>query len=189
MLRVAGGRAPGITWIEAPAEALPFEDRAFDAVLCQFGLMFFDDREIALREMRRVLRPGGRLVLSTWDGAEHSPGYAAMIGLIEDLFGQQAADALRAPFVLGDRQALRAVTESGGLGGAEITTVAGTARFASIREWVRMDVRGWTLADMIDDAGFETLAAAAEERLARFAAPDGAVAFAAPAHIVAWSRG
>ena len=184
MLSVARRKAPGIDWVEGRAEALPFGEAAFDAVLCQFGLMFFADRVAALREMARVARPGGRIALSVWDRAEASPGYAAMIGLIGEMFGPEAADALRAPFLLGDRDALRALLDEAGLGAVEVRTEAGTARFASVREWVRMDVRGWTLGAFIDDAGFEALAERAGQEMARFAGPDGRVAFAAPAHVV-----
>lgn len=189
MLSVAEKQGRDIEWVEGPAEGLPFADQSFDVVLCQFGLMFFDDRAKALEEMRRVLRPSGRIALTTWDDVDHSPGYADMIELIEEMFGPQAADALRAPFLLGDKQALGQVLAAGGLGDADISTVPGTARFESIREWVRMDVRGWTLADFIDDAGFEALVGAAEKRMARFAAGDGSVAFAAPVHIAIWTKG
>lgn len=189
MLAVAADRAPKTTWVNGMAESLPFDDGSFDAVLCQFGLMFFEDRTQALREMQRVLRPGGRLALSVWDAAENSPGYAQMIGLIAELFGDAPAQELRAPFVLGDREALARVLEDAGLGAATVETVAGTARFASVRDWVRMDVRGWTLGDMIDDAGFETLVASAENEMRRFVEPDGQVQFAAPAHLVSWQKG
>src|SRR5688500_16775452 len=57
MLAVAAQKAPHIDWRQGQAEALPFEDGTFDAVVSQFGLMFFDDRAAAIREMRRVLRP------------------------------------------------------------------------------------------------------------------------------------
>lgn len=188
MLAVAQLRAPNCEWIKGRAEELPASDGVFDAVLCQFGLMFFDDRVKALREMQRVLRPGGRLALSVWDTAATSPGYAGMISLIDSMFGRDAADALRAPFVLGDREQLRRLLAEGGLGQASVSTRSGTARFASIREWVRMDVRGWTLSDFIDDKGFEDLVAEAERTLGDFTAPDGAVNFPAPAHIVSWSK-
>src|SRR5207248_3148605 len=57
---------PVVEWHEANAQALPFADGAFDAILCQLGLQFFPDRPLALREMRRVLAPGGRLALACW---------------------------------------------------------------------------------------------------------------------------
>lgn len=188
MLAVAQAKAPSIEWFESMAEDMPFDDNSFDSVLCQFGLMFFEDPVQALQEMRRVLRPGGRIALSVWDSAGNSPGYAEMIALIDEMFGTVAADALRAPFVLGDRAALRAVLDKAGLQGARLAICSGNARFASIRDWVRMDVRGWTLADLIDDAGFEELVAKAEERMVRFAASDGSVTFPAPAHIAVWTH-
>ena len=56
-----------LAWRQADAMALPYEDGAFDVVLCQFGVMFFPDRVAAYREARRVLKPGGRFLLSAWD--------------------------------------------------------------------------------------------------------------------------
>lgn len=180
MLAVARRVAPGIDWREGLAEALPFPDARFDAVVSQFGLMFFENRTAALREMWRVLKPGGRLVVAVWDAAEHAPGYAGMIALIDRLFGAAVADALRAPFVLGVPGTFAATFEAAGIP-ARIETRAGTARFPSIDDWVRTDVKGWTLADLIDDAGYERLRQAAPDALRRFEAPDGSVAFPAQA--------
>ena len=56
-----------IEWRQADALALPFEDGSFDAVVCQFGAMFFPDRVQGYREARRVLKPGGRYVFNVWD--------------------------------------------------------------------------------------------------------------------------
>jgi SAM-dependent methyltransferase len=59
-----------ITWRQADATALPFEDASFDAVVCQFGAMFFPDKVAAYREALRVLKPGGRFVFNIWDKIE-----------------------------------------------------------------------------------------------------------------------
>ena len=64
MLAVAGELSSAVEWHSGAAEAAPFPDRSFDAVVCQFGLMFFDDRAAAIREMLRVLKPGGALALA-----------------------------------------------------------------------------------------------------------------------------
>ena len=82
------------TWRHGRAEELPFDDHTFDAVISQFGLMFFEDRQAAIREMFRVLRPGGRLAVAVWDSLENTPGYLAVTELLQRLFGAEAADAL-----------------------------------------------------------------------------------------------
>jgi len=109
MLAVARRTHPDIEWHDGRAELLPFPDAGFDAVVSQFGLMFFDDRVAALREMQRVLRPGGHLAVAVCDARERSPGHASLAMLLERLFGNPVADAFRAPFVLGDAAALRAL--------------------------------------------------------------------------------
>jgi ubiquinone/menaquinone biosynthesis C-methylase UbiE len=72
MLDLAAARleTAEVTWQQADALALPFADGTFDAVACQFGAMFFPDKAAAYREARRVLRRGGRFVLSVWDRIE-----------------------------------------------------------------------------------------------------------------------
>jgi SAM-dependent methyltransferase len=150
--------------------------------------MFFEDRATALREMMRVLRPGGRLAVAVWAALEDSPGYAALTDLLQRLFGDRAADALRAPFVLGDPHTLRAICDQAGIGDARITTHDGTARFPSIESWIYTEIKGWTLADMIDDAQYERLLAEAQRVLQPFVGADGAVAFSLPAHIVTTTK-
>jgi ubiquinone/menaquinone biosynthesis C-methylase UbiE len=184
MLAVAQRKAPAIEWRQGWAEALPFDDGSFDAVVSQFGLMFFEDRRAALQEMTRVLQPGGRLAVAVWDTLDRSPGYAALTELLRRLFGDQAAHALRAPFVLGDLQLLQALFAESALPEAKISTRAGTARFPSLESWIYTDVKGWTLADLLDEAQFERLLKEAERALQPYVTADGTIAFEAPAHIV-----
>src|SRR3546814_9176817 len=107
-----------------------------------------------------------------------------MVALLQRLFGASVADALRAPFVLGDAAVLRALFDTAPLRDVGIDTQLGEARFPSIEAWVRTDVKGWTLADAIDDAQYKQLQQAAQNELRQFATADGSVRFAAPAHIV-----
>jgi ubiquinone/menaquinone biosynthesis C-methylase UbiE len=73
MLVLAKQLAPTVGWREGAAESLPFADRSFDAVVSQFGLMFFADRHRALREMLRVLTAAGGLVVAVWDSLDTMP--------------------------------------------------------------------------------------------------------------------
>ena len=188
MLAVARRKAPAVEWRQGRAEALPFERDGFDAVVSQFGLMFFEDRPAAIREMMRVLRPGGRLAVAVWDSLESSPGYVAFVALLQRLFGEEAAAGLRAPFVLGDSHALRTLFQEAGVPEADLATLTGTARFPSIKSWVYTDVKGWTIAEMIDEAGYQRLLAEAERDLRPFVTAEGRVAFNLPAHIVTTTK-
>lgn len=133
MIAVAKEIVPDVEWHQGKAESLPFPDESFDAVVSQFGLMFFTDRAQAIQEILRVLTPGGRLAVAVWDSFENIPAYAAEVELLQRTAGQQAADALRAPFVLGDRDELSRMFLEAGARSVEVTTHSGIASFPSIR--------------------------------------------------------
>lgn len=180
MLAVARRSEPSIDWRLAAAESLPFDDRSFDHTVSQFAAMFFTDRTAALEEMARVTVQGGTMTIATWAGLDRTPGYDALVALIEDELGGAAANELRAPFVLGELEGVRQLLAPHG-DDPRVDEIAGTARFASIADWVHTDVRGWTLGDLVDDAGEAALVARAERELASFISPDGSVAFPVPA--------
>ena len=142
MLAVASEVEPAIDWQQGSAESLPFPDASFDAVVSQFGLMFMDaDR--AIGEMLRVLRPNGHLAVAVWDSLENIPAYAAEVELLDRSAGAPAANALRAPFVLGDPERLAALFRDAGAKQVAVANLAGTARFPSIRVMMEADLRGW----------------------------------------------
>ncbi|MCG3208727.1 MAG: Ubiquinone/menaquinone biosynthesis C-methyltransferase UbiE [Anaerolineae bacterium] len=188
MLAVAKRQAPHIEWRSGVAEDLPFDTGNFDAVVSQFGLMFFENRLAAIREMVRVLRPGGRLAVAVWDTLENTPGYAVMVNLLQRLFGEEVANGLRAPYILGNVPELQSLFRAAGIPNAAITTHPGTAQFPSITSWVYTDIKGWVLADMLDDAQIELLLNEAEQMLHPFVADQGAVTFSAPAHIITFVK-
>lgn len=182
MLDVARRAPEAVTWRAGAAEHLPFPDRSFDRAVSQFALMFFVYQAAGVSEMARVTRPGGTVTIATWADIEQSPGYAAMVDLLQRLFGDDAADALRAPFTLGNEARVLAVTGEI-LADAVVTTHSGVARFESLDAWIHTDVRGWTLADMIDDDQHAALLDAARTDLAEFVDEGGRVSFPAPALI------
>jgi hypothetical protein len=124
------------------------------------------------------------MAVAVWDSLEHSPGYAAMTDLVQLLFGDQVAGALHAPFALGNPQNLRSLFVEAGVPDARVATREGTARFPSIQSWISTDIKGWTLADVLDDAQFDRLLKEVERVLRRFTTAEGTVVFSASAHIV-----
>lgn len=97
-----------IEWRVGSALAPPFPDATFDLAFCQFGLMFFADRPAALREMRRVLTPGGRLALNVYGPIARNPAALALADALDRLLGRQASAPKRAKHALADPEELRA---------------------------------------------------------------------------------
>ena len=185
MLAVAARHAPNIDWRVGAAESLPFDAGMFDAVVSQFGLMFFSDPLNALREARRVLRPSGRTVFAVWASLEETPAYAAFVRLLEQLFGRSVADGLRAPFAMGDRGTLSSLFRDAGFGSRRVVTRTGSARFSSLEEWIEADAKGWL---QLDESQNRRLLDAARAELDAFVTSDGAVEFAMAAHIAYGDR-
>jgi SAM-dependent methyltransferase len=187
MLAVARRAAPDVEWQTGTAEQIPCPDQSFDRTVSQFALMFFTDPEAALGEISRVTRPNGKVALAVWDRLGNNQGYARLAGLVERLFGPAAADAIRVPFQRGDPDMLVGLAAAA-LSDPSVTRHAGTARFESVDAWLHTEIRGWTLADTIDDHGYATLLDAAHTELADFVA-DGRVAFAVSALVVSGRPG
>ena len=186
MVAVAKHLAPAVEWREGVAESLPFPDQSFDAVVSQFGLMFFTDRRQALREMLRVLAPGGHLAVAVWDSLDNIPAFASLVALLEQTAGSRAADALRAPFALGNRQELGALFSEAVAVPAEITTHLGAAQFPSIRTMVEAELRGWlpVMGVILTEDQIGRILKEAEHALCSYAAADGRVRFQLSAHLV-----
>jgi hypothetical protein len=102
--------------------------------------------------------------------------------------GAEAAGVLAAPFVLGDRVQLAALFAEAGIRGAEIVLREGSVRFPSVKELVRVEVKGSPLAGMLSDAAMENLAAESERALAAFVVPSGEIVMPLDAHIVTASK-
>lgn len=186
MLAVAESIEPGIEWREGDACALPFHDDEFDAVVCQFGLMFLPDKVQALREMLRCARPGARVAVAVWDALDRSTAFSTSVDLLEQRAGSAAADALRAPFVLGDTAELRDIFERAGASAVSVETMSGTARFPSVRSMVEADLRGWLplMGVVLDDDLIESVLRDADTALRHYVNDAEAMVFEVSAHIV-----
>lgn len=187
MVAVAQRLAPQAEVREGAAESLPYPDAAFDAVVSQFGLMFFADPAQALREMRRVVKPGGQVTVAVWDELDHAPAYAAEVHLLRAMAGERAARELTAPFALGDRAAVDALFASAGFGDVSIHTSTEVADFPSVRVMVEADLRGWLplRGAALDEPLIQRILSQAELALDEFTTASGRAVFPISAHIVA----
>jgi ubiquinone/menaquinone biosynthesis C-methylase UbiE len=126
-----------IAWREASATKMPFPDAAFDVAYCQLGLQFFPDRAAALREMYRVLVPGGRLGLMVWRAIQHSPGFGVLAAALARHVSTDAAAIMRTPFALAEAEELHALMAAEDFREITIELVAGTVRFPSVTRFVQ----------------------------------------------------
>lgn len=190
MVAVAEQLAPTIEWRQGSAESLPYSDQSFDAVVSQFGLMFFANRQQALREMLRVLAPEGTLSVAVWDKLENSAAYPIEVALLERIAGKPAADALRAPFVLGNTEEVKTLFESAGVTSVSIITRKGTARFPSIKSMVEADLRGWlpVMGVVLKEDQIQRILQEAENALHHYLTAEGQVVFESPGHIITGTR-
>jgi ubiquinone/menaquinone biosynthesis C-methylase UbiE len=189
-LAVAESLAPSIEWCAGVAESLPYKNGSFDAVVSQFGLMFFQNRPAAIREMLRVLEPGGRIAVAVWDSLEKSKVYSIEAALFERLAGKPAAAALKTRFVLGDQARLTSLFCDAGTDPVNIVTHQGTARFPSIKTMVEADLRLSLpmIGIVLNENVIEAILAEALEALSEFLTDEEILEFEAPAHIVTGTK-
>lgn len=120
-----------VTWQQADAMQLPFADGSFDAVVCQFGAMFFPDKVAAFAEAHRVLRPGGTLLFNVWDRIEDNEFSQCVTQAMAGLFPTDPPNFLaRLPHGYYDQSAIATALTDGGFTGPivfETVTVQSSA--------------------------------------------------------------
>jgi len=129
-----GTRRP-VEWRQADALQLPFQDGTFDAVVCQFGVMFFPDKSKAFSEARRVLRSGGIFIFNVWDRINDNEFADTVTTALEALFPQDPPRFLaRTPHGYYDRLTIeRDLANAGFMASPHVTTVAARSRAHSAR--------------------------------------------------------
>lgn len=112
-----------IEWKQADATNLPFDDRTFDAVVCQFGLMFFPDKPLSAREARRVLKPGGVFLFNVWGSLEDNPLGKIPHETIAGFFEEDPPTFYQVPFGYHDHEEIRRLLEDAGFRDIRVETV------------------------------------------------------------------
>jgi ubiquinone/menaquinone biosynthesis C-methylase UbiE len=137
-------------WCEGSALALPFDAGEFGVVLCQFGLQFFPDPLAALREMRRVLAPAGRVGVSVFAEIERNPVAHALSDALDRQLGEGASFAKRNEHALADRDVVGSLFPEAGFARVRIETVEKTSRYPSVSDYVRFQLQATPLAAVLD---------------------------------------
>lgn len=176
--QVSAGTRPPIEWRLGDAQDLPYRDAQFDVVICQQGLQFFPDRPAALREMHRVLAPGGRLALAMMRSTEHNPSYATLADALTRHVGPEAGGMMRSSFASINTNELRDLIDGAGFREVQITHGVGPARFPSVEEFARQETASSPVAGTIStlpDDTREAMLADLETALAHYVDDDGII--------------
>jgi len=150
-----------ITWIKGNALAMDFPDASFDVILCQQGLQFFSEKLTALREMHRVLVPGGRLLFSVWKTV--SPYSIAVGTALERYVGVEAAVRYRTARVALDAEELRNFLVVAGFVDVHIYPSAMTVRLPPVEAFVLNHLASTPVAGVVAALSEEVRAALAKE--------------------------
>jgi ubiquinone/menaquinone biosynthesis C-methylase UbiE len=160
-----------ISWRQADALALPFEDGKFDAVTCQFGVMFFPDRVRGYAEARRVLRSGGCFIFNVWDRIEENDFALVVTEAVASVFPADPPRFMaRTPHGYADVERIRDDLSAAGFGSIGIETRATTSKAASPRDVAVAICQGTPLRNEIetrDPSRLEEATQAAADAVAR----------------------
>lgn len=116
----AARKNPGVDWQLGSATAMPFPDASFDVVLCQQGLQYFPDRQVAMNEIARVLAPGGRVALNVWGTMDRQVFFAVLVEACAEFIGSETRAAFALNYSLNTREELHALASAAGLKDAKV---------------------------------------------------------------------
>jgi ubiquinone/menaquinone biosynthesis C-methylase UbiE len=142
-----------VSFETADATRLPFPDRSFDCVVCQFGLMFFPDKPAALREARRVLKPRGRFLFNVWDGPDHNSFSRIGLEVVDRFFPYDAPKFLQTPFSWPDIDPVKAALIEAGFEQLAIYVLPRVHEIGDAHEFARGLVFGSPLIEQIRARG------------------------------------
>lgn len=159
---------PRLEWRLADAQVLPFPDGSFDVVVCQFGIMFFPDKALAMREARRALKPGGTLLINTWDSLERNAFGRITNETLALLFPHDPPTFFHMPFSYSDLAVIRAVLQQAGFVDVDVRRVEKTAECPGVDLFARGIVFGTPIYGEVQARGTidaATVATRVAERL------------------------
>jgi SAM-dependent methyltransferase len=180
--------AAAVAWVQSSALAMRVPDSSFDVVLCQQGIQFFPDTPQALREMIRVLVPGGRMFASVWEGP--TPYATAMWNAVERHVGADAATMLRKSRAIEDSKALQDLMMQAGFRDVKIVCRTRTARLPAVADFILRHLAATPVAHTVEalsDSARKALSEDAATALRPYADGDG-IAFPESANVLTGIR-
>lgn len=154
MLEVAKSKISSekILWTVADAQELPFYNGQFDHMVCQFGVMFFPDKEKSFREAHRVLKAGGKYMFNTWESVEKNPRIDLMWKVMYEVFGNETPDFLqKGPHSFFDKEEIERLLINAGFKNVRIETVAKTPSYNQPDDLVKGFMEGSPLANYLSE--------------------------------------
>jgi ubiquinone/menaquinone biosynthesis C-methylase UbiE len=140
-----------IEWLEGSALRLPFDDGSFDLVLCQLGLQFFPDRPLALREMKRVLVPSGRVAVSVYSAIDRTPAASVFARALDQRLGPDASRIKRAEHIFPVAEEIGDLMTTAGFEQVNLSTVTKLITFPSVLDYVRFQLVATPMAGLLGD--------------------------------------
>ncbi|QOZ25716.1 class I SAM-dependent methyltransferase [Bradyrhizobium sp. CCBAU 51753] len=195
MLATARTRSADIEWLQGSALELPFDENSFDVVLCQLGLQFFPDRPLALKEMVRVLKPGGRAGLSVFSAIERTPAAHALVQALDRYLGAASSRTKRSEHLSCDAREVGAWAKQAGFDVVDVATVNKRFTFPSMLDYVRIQLTATPMAGLLKEREAEererlilAIAEEATSRLAPSMLADGKLTFPQEAFVLTATR-
>jgi SAM-dependent methyltransferase len=190
---IARGKVPGAEFHQGDAQALPFEEGSFDAVVCGYGVIHVPNPEKALAEITRVLRPGGRAAISVWDMPRADTGFGVVYGVMK-AHGDLTVPLPHGPdlFQFSTPESMAAALQAVGLGEVAVTPVPQTWEMdhplGLVSALLEGSVRTRALLLAQDDTARKAIDAAIGKGMAQFKTSDGRYAVSMPALVGAGTK-
>jgi ubiquinone/menaquinone biosynthesis C-methylase UbiE len=169
-------KGEAVEWRQADACSLPFGDQMFDAVVCQFGIMFVPDKALAAREAHRVLKPGGLFLFNVWDALKHNDLGRIAHETISGYFDRDPPTFYQVPFGYHDQNEIKRVLEEAGFRDVQIEVVEKVSGMSRAEDAATGLVQGNPVAVAIAERDPDLLPvitnAVAEALKSRFGGPD-----------------